>query len=327
MHGMGIYSHNKTKYEGQFEDNKKHGKGTFTFPSGAKYEGDFKEGKRHGQGTFLFQSGASVSGAFKQNVFIPNTRKEAKGDHKIIKIAIKEGVLPDLNPAIANSYGINEDQIKIVNEETPIPSIEECVCERKDGLGSQVLVAINEHGGVNGNFGNQDCIIRKLNELFTKIKDYNQSKTDEEKVKRVKLSLAMCNGDTCITISLLEIIKTFTDAGIEVRTSAIKGGSKSSSTIGNGKNYAEVEGNETVIVERLFTSSKPEAKKFESEKMEKYQAVEIIEMPNSIFCASGEKHYRDLAALLQDEYDKPSAEVKGAAAADLACQVDAKTRE
>jgi len=309
-HGRGTFTFpNLAKYEGDFADGQMHGRGTFTFRNRSIYKGDFVDGKRHGRGTFTFRSGVSVSGVFEKDTFIPDARKAVKPDHKIIKIEIRKGYVPDTTPAIANSYGINEDQIKIVNEETPIPSIEECVCERKDGLRSQVLVAINEHGGVNGNFGNQDFIIGKLTELSAAIKAYNESKTDKKKVKRVKLNLSTCHGDACITTSLLEIIKTFTDAGIEVRTSAIKGGSKSSSIIGNGKNYA-ADGNETVIVERLFTPSKPEAEKFASEKMEKYQAVEIIEMPNSIFCASGEKHYKDLAALLQDNYDKPSAAVK-----------------
>jgi len=36
---------NGTKYMGEWKDGKKHGQGTFTFPSGFKYVGEFKDGK------------------------------------------------------------------------------------------------------------------------------------------------------------------------------------------------------------------------------------------------------------------------------------------
>lgn len=43
------------KYEGDFVDGKRTGKGTFTWASGNKYEGDFVDGKFHGKGTLLSQ--------------------------------------------------------------------------------------------------------------------------------------------------------------------------------------------------------------------------------------------------------------------------------
>jgi len=140
------------------------------------------------------------------------------------------------------------------------------------------VVTINDHGDDEGNFVNQDFIKEKLAELSAKIRVYNQLEANEEKVKRVKLNLKTCYGDACITTSLLEIIRTFTDDGIEVRTSAIKGDSTSSSIVGNGKNYADADDTKTVIVERLFTSSKPDA---ENLRARRRQNIKIFKNPST----------------------------------------------
>ena len=39
---------NNEFYEGEVVNNKKHGKGTFTFSDGGKYIGDWQNDKRHG---------------------------------------------------------------------------------------------------------------------------------------------------------------------------------------------------------------------------------------------------------------------------------------
>jgi len=41
------------RYEGDFVDGKRTGKGTFTWANGNKYEGDFVDGKFHGKGTLV----------------------------------------------------------------------------------------------------------------------------------------------------------------------------------------------------------------------------------------------------------------------------------
>ncbi len=307
--GQGIcISSSGDKYEGEWKDGKQCGQGIFTSSNGNKYEGEWKDGKQCGQGILTFSNGASVSGAFNSAVFIPGAREKGKSTHQILIFETKKDLseFSDMTLAIANPYGIGEDQIKRVDEATSIPPIKECICERKDGFGFQLVAAIIGHGSPDGKFVNPDFIKGKLGELLDQIKTYNTSDPDEKKVKRVKLNFSVCYGDACIMNSLLELIKTFTDAGIEVRTSAIKGDSVSSAIIGNGKNYAEVYGNETVIVERLFTSSKLEAEKFMSEKGEKYQELVLSTENGEIFCASGEKHYKNLEDLLRDEYVKPS---------------------
>ena len=52
-----IYKEYKSgaSYKGQVKDNKKTGRGVFTWPNGAKYEGEFINNIRHGDGKCLFK--------------------------------------------------------------------------------------------------------------------------------------------------------------------------------------------------------------------------------------------------------------------------------
>ena len=42
------------RYEGDFRDDKRTGRGIFTWPDGDHYDGDFIDGKRHGRGIFTW---------------------------------------------------------------------------------------------------------------------------------------------------------------------------------------------------------------------------------------------------------------------------------
>ena len=46
----------KSFYEGSWVDNRKHGLGTFQFPSGNVYQGTWFDNERHGQGTMRWIS-------------------------------------------------------------------------------------------------------------------------------------------------------------------------------------------------------------------------------------------------------------------------------
>jgi len=56
-------------YEGEFNNDKFHGKGYFTSPDGHTYEGEFNNDKFHGQGTLTYPDGAFYIGAFKDHKF------------------------------------------------------------------------------------------------------------------------------------------------------------------------------------------------------------------------------------------------------------------
>ena len=69
QHGKGVelWDFNAIKYEGQFLEGKKTGKGKFWF-EGSTYQGDFVEGKFHGKGKYYFaESGKIYEGNFADN--------------------------------------------------------------------------------------------------------------------------------------------------------------------------------------------------------------------------------------------------------------------
>mmetsp|Transcript_29648 Transcript_29648/g.54873 ORF Transcript_29648/g.54873 Transcript_29648/m.54873 type:complete len:330 (-) Transcript_29648:1262-2251(-) len=56
-----------SSYEGTCHEGKPHGKGRFTFKSGAFYEGQYYLGKKHGQGIYKYNSGAIYCGEWKDD--------------------------------------------------------------------------------------------------------------------------------------------------------------------------------------------------------------------------------------------------------------------
>ena len=43
------------KYDGDWKDDVRHGKGTFEYTNGDKYEGDWADDIQHGKGTYFFR--------------------------------------------------------------------------------------------------------------------------------------------------------------------------------------------------------------------------------------------------------------------------------
>ena len=75
-HGQGTWTHpDGRKYVGEWEDGFYHGQGTFTYPDGEKlqgewvdgrlYEGEWVDGLRHGQGTWTHPDGDKYVGEWK----------------------------------------------------------------------------------------------------------------------------------------------------------------------------------------------------------------------------------------------------------------------
>ena len=54
-------------YEGEFKNNKLHGKGKMTCADSTVAEGEFKNDKLHGQGKMTFVDGTVYDGKFKDN--------------------------------------------------------------------------------------------------------------------------------------------------------------------------------------------------------------------------------------------------------------------
>ena len=69
-HGKGIFTWpDGEKYEGEWKDGKFHGRGIYTWPDGTKYDGEWKDDKKHGKGVYTFHSGAKYEGEFKDDKY------------------------------------------------------------------------------------------------------------------------------------------------------------------------------------------------------------------------------------------------------------------
>ena len=57
-----------SKYEGEFSDGQRHGKGTLTYPNGDTYIGEFKNGKLNGQVSYSNKTGDKYVGQYKDDM-------------------------------------------------------------------------------------------------------------------------------------------------------------------------------------------------------------------------------------------------------------------
>jgi hypothetical protein len=52
-HGKGVHVFAGRRYEGEFKDNIREGEGIFTSQNGDRYDGEWKDGRRHGRGVLI----------------------------------------------------------------------------------------------------------------------------------------------------------------------------------------------------------------------------------------------------------------------------------
>ena len=65
-HGTYVYEGSYFQYEGEWQKNKKHGRGVLTLGDGTRYEGSFSAGEMCGEGTKLWPDGATYTGTFEE---------------------------------------------------------------------------------------------------------------------------------------------------------------------------------------------------------------------------------------------------------------------
>ena len=70
------------KYEGEIENGKPNGKGTYTATSRGTYIGEFKDGLRDGQGTFTWYESGKFIGVYKDNRRWNGIKYDEKGNIK-----------------------------------------------------------------------------------------------------------------------------------------------------------------------------------------------------------------------------------------------------
>ena len=68
-HGTGTYiSPTGTRYEGEWENDGASGQGVCVYADGRRYEGEFKEGLRHGKGILISSEGDRYEGEFENDL-------------------------------------------------------------------------------------------------------------------------------------------------------------------------------------------------------------------------------------------------------------------
>ena len=67
-HGKGVFTwENGNIYDGYWEDGNRHGKGVFTWVNGGIYNGDWKDNKMHGEGVLIWTDGSKYEGTFEND--------------------------------------------------------------------------------------------------------------------------------------------------------------------------------------------------------------------------------------------------------------------
>ena len=94
--GKGVYYWNRSPwkgdvFEGEWKNNKKEGKGIYYFSDGDFYEGNWKNGKQDGKGIYYYSDGDIYDGEWKNGV------KEGKGIHYFSNGDVYEGDFKDNN--------------------------------------------------------------------------------------------------------------------------------------------------------------------------------------------------------------------------------------
>ena len=108
-HGQGTYTwKNGDKYVGEWKDHKRNGQGTYTWDEGPskgdKYVGEFKDNIKHGQGTYTYANGDKFVGEYKDNA------PHGQGTYTYANGTIKSGyyMKGEYVPYICSSMGLIE---------------------------------------------------------------------------------------------------------------------------------------------------------------------------------------------------------------------------
>jgi uncharacterized caspase-like protein len=98
LHGKGEYVSKGFRYNGEFKDNKKQGKGVYVWSDGAKYTGDFADDQASGKGIWEFASGDKYEGDVLNAVMVGKGVLTSKDGSKF------EGTFADGKPHGRGTY-------------------------------------------------------------------------------------------------------------------------------------------------------------------------------------------------------------------------------
>ena len=178
--GKGTMTYDNGKYEGDFKDNKRGGKGVYYFADGDKYDGDWKDDKKDGKGVFYFADGDKYEGYWKDDkfdgkgVYYFKNGNRYEGDWKDDKIVKKRKIGKTNNTKSKQTklfYQINEnDKSKKIKPEEY--KILRDINQQNEFINNKKNIIPNEHIKINYNdHGDNDRSLQEnINkELFTNI--------------------------------------------------------------------------------------------------------------------------------------------------------------
>ena len=111
--GIGKFQYkNGDLYDGEWRDNKFHGRGKLTMSSGTIYEGNFENNKMHGHGSFTFANGDKYTGLFEndqrtEGIVTCVNGDIFRGDYSTKKEKICSGTMKYINGDIYEGMFLN----------------------------------------------------------------------------------------------------------------------------------------------------------------------------------------------------------------------------
>jgi len=67
------------EYKGEFQNDRRHGRGEMTIPGGRRYVGEFSDDTINGEGTYYFENGTVIVGTFTDGIPLRGTKTEPSG--------------------------------------------------------------------------------------------------------------------------------------------------------------------------------------------------------------------------------------------------------
>ena len=121
-HGKGIYTYTKNNehqgytHSGEYLNGKRHGYGIATWKNGQRYEGDYKNGNAHGLGIFTYSGGDIYEGEVKYN------KRNGEGVYRSKNGIVQEGIWKDSKFVYSKKIENTKNKIAVLKTKSNLVS-------------------------------------------------------------------------------------------------------------------------------------------------------------------------------------------------------------